>query len=319
MANIKVAQEVNGEDPDGVTSGLTIAATFTVAANSVIHVFATCFGTSTTATCADNVNAGNYTATGSSIDDTTVGVRLFQFRKEAVAAGSTTVTVTFSGTITGKGIRILEIQNVATSSALDVVLAGNYQPTPTTTTDATVSGSASNTVTGLVVGLTYDSAEGSTNSAGTGFTTGTSGWVFGSGSNLALTENKRVTTIASQTATFTATANDGHLTIGAVYKELVGPTINTQPTTQTVAAGQTATFTISATASAGGGSLSYQWKKGGSNVGTNSSSYTTAATVGSDDASIITCVVTDSNGSTTSADTVYLRVFQSPPAAWVTH
>jgi hypothetical protein len=78
-----------------------------------------------------------------------------------------------------------------------------------------------------------------------------------------------------------------------------GPQINTQPANAAVFAGQLATFSVSATASSGGGTLSYQWKDDGSNVGTNSSTYTTAATTMGDNGSQITCVVTDSNGSTT--------------------
>ena len=86
----------------------------------------------------------------------------------------------------------------------------------------------------------------------------------------------------------------------AAFKLLpAAPTINTQPVSQTCYVTQTVTYTISATASAGG--LSYQWKDDGSNVGTNSSSYTTAAATLTDNNSVITCVVTDSNGSTTSA------------------
>lgn len=85
-----------------------------------------------------------------------------------------------------------------------------------------------------------------------------------------------------------------------------GPTINTQPTNQTVAEGATAAFTVSATAS--GGSLTYQWRKNGVNVvggsGGTSASYTTPATTVADNAAVFTCVVTDSNGSTTTSNAV---------------
>ena len=77
-----------------------------------------------------------------------------------------------------------------------------------------------------------------------------------------------------------------------------GPTINTQPANQTVTVGQTATFNVAAT---GTGTLSYQWKKGSTNVGTNSSSYTTPPTVLADNGALFSVVVTDSAGSITSA------------------
>jgi hypothetical protein len=83
---------------------------------------------------------------------------------------------------------------------------------------------------------------------------------------------------------------------------VTGPTINTQPTDQTVNIGQTATFSVTATASSG--SLSYQWQKWSagswSNVGTNSSSYTTGATGYSDYLTTYRVQVTDSNGTTNS-------------------
>lgn len=92
-----------------------------------------------------------------------------------------------------------------------------------------------------------------------------------------------------------------------------GPTINTQPTSQTAYVGQTATFSVTATTS--GGALSYQWKQNGSNVGTNSSSYTTGALALSDNGSTIQVVVTDSNGSATSAS-VTLTVINVGITAW---
>lgn len=95
-------------------------------------------------------------------------------------------------------------------------------------------------------------------------------------------------------------SNDDWIIVSSAFLEAgAGPTIDTQPASQTCYEGQTATFTISATTS--GGTLSYQWKDDGSNVGTNSNSYTTAAAVYStDNGAQITCAVTDDNGTTTS-------------------
>jgi hypothetical protein len=78
-----------------------------------------------------------------------------------------------------------------------------------------------------------------------------------------------------------------------------GPTINTQPVQQTAASGATATFTVSATTS--GGTLHYQWRRNGSNVGTDSSSYTTGTLSSSDNYSQIDCDVSDDNGTVRSA------------------
>ena len=78
-----------------------------------------------------------------------------------------------------------------------------------------------------------------------------------------------------------------------------GPTITTQPASQTVTEGATATFSVVAS---GQGTLTYQWRRGGTVIsGATSSSYTTAATAASDHGASFTVVVTDSNGSTTSS------------------
>ena len=88
-----------------------------------------------------------------------------------------------------------------------------------------------------------------------------------------------------------------------------GPTIDTQPQSQSKLVGETATFTVAATTS--GGTLSYQWKRNGSNVGTDSDSYTTPTLVIGDDGDTFTVDVTDSNGTTVSA-TATLTVGTGP-------
>ncbi len=78
----------------------------------------------------------------------------------------------------------------------------------------------------------------------------------------------------------------------------VGPSITTQPANQTVTAGQTATFTVSATGTA---PLAYQWRKNGAAIsGATSSSYTTPATTSSDNGAQFTVVVSNAVGSVTS-------------------
>jgi hypothetical protein len=74
--------------------------------------------------------------------------------------------------------------------------------------------------------------------------------------------------------------------------------INSQPVSQSVTTGQTATFSVSA---AGSGTLTYQWKKSGVAIsGATGTSYTTPATTSSENGAQFTVVVTDSNGSLTS-------------------
>src|SRR5262249_11946094 len=76
------------------------------------------------------------------------------------------------------------------------------------------------------------------------------------------------------------------------------PWITTQPASQTVTAGQTATFSVVA---AGTAPLSYQWNKNGAAIsGATSSSYTTPTTI-SDNGAQFTVLVSNPAGSVTSA------------------
>ncbi len=79
----------------------------------------------------------------------------------------------------------------------------------------------------------------------------------------------------------------------------VAPAIVTQPSSQSVATGATATFSVTATGTA---PLSYQWFKNGSAIsGATSSAYTTPATTTSDNGSTFYVTVANSVSSVTSA------------------
>lgn len=113
------------------------------------------------------------------------------------------------------------------------------------------------------------------------------------------------TTISDNGAQFTALVNNtagrvtsiaATLTVNAVA---VPPSITTQPVSQTVTAGQTASFSITAT---GTSPLTYQWGKNGAAIsGATSASYTTPLTVTTDNGAQFTVVVSNSAGSVTSS------------------
>jgi hypothetical protein len=76
------------------------------------------------------------------------------------------------------------------------------------------------------------------------------------------------------------------------------PTITSQPVSVTVTAGQTASFSVTASGTA---PLAYQWQKNGAAIsGATGASYTTPATTTSDSGATFRCVVTNSAGSATS-------------------
>jgi hypothetical protein len=107
------------------------------------------------------------------------------------------------------------------------------------------------------------------------------------------------TTLADNNATFSvvvtnmagrADSREATLTVTATA---VAPSITSHPQDTEVIEGQTATFSVTATGTA---PLSYQWKKNGANVGTNSSNYTTDATTTADTGAKFSVVVTNPAG-----------------------
>jgi len=108
------------------------------------------------------------------------------------------------------------------------------------------------------------------------------------------------------------TSNAATLTVSAAS---VAPSITTQPASQTVTAGQTASFSVAASGTA---PLSYQWNRNGTAVsGATSSSYTTPATTSSDNGAQFAVVVNNTAGSVTSS-VATLTVNAAPAAPSIT-
>jgi hypothetical protein len=93
------------------------------------------------------------------------------------------------------------------------------------------------------------------------------------------------------------------------------PAITSQPASQTITAGQTATFSVTATGTA---PLSYQWQKNGAAIsGANSPSYTTSAETTADTGAQFNVVVSNLAGAVTS-NTAVLTVNPAPVAPSIT-
>src|SRR2546430_12922115 len=91
------------------------------------------------------------------------------------------------------------------------------------------------------------------------------------------------------------------------------PAITSQPASQTVTTGQSASFSVTATGTA---PLAYQWKKNGTAIGgATSSSYTTPATANADSGAQFTVLVSNSVGTvTSSAAMLTVKAGSSVPA-----
>ena len=123
---------------------------------------------------------------------------------------------------------------------------------------------------------------------------------------------EQFTVVVSNTAG-SVTINAATLTVNAAP---VAPSITTQPTSQTVTAGQTASFSVAATGTA---PLSYQWKKNGTAVaGATSSGYTTPATTNSDNGAQFAVLVSNAAGSATSNVATLTVNVPQPPSVSIT-
>jgi len=80
---------------------------------------------------------------------------------------------------------------------------------------------------------------------------------------------------------------------------ITAPSISTQPQSQSVMVGQTATFTAAASGTA---PLTFQWQKNMANItmNANSATYTTPAAQAGDDGAMFRVIVSNSAGSATS-------------------
>ena len=108
------------------------------------------------------------------------------------------------------------------------------------------------------------------------------------------------------------TSNAATLTVNAAP---VAPSITAQPSSVTITAGQTATFSVTATGTA---PLSYQWRQNGTAIsGATSASYTTPAETTSASGAQFSVVVSNSVGSATS-NAATLTVNAAPVAPSIT-
>ena len=123
---------------------------------------------------------------------------------------------------------------------------------------------------------------------------------IGEGESLTIPQGASLNTGSHEVIVNGGTLNGADKITGTVK---YAPTITTQPASQTVTEGNTATFTVAAT----GEKLSYQWQQSTDNgqswtdiSGANAATYTTAATTTSMSGYQYRCVVSNSAGSVTS-------------------
>jgi len=252
---------------------------------------------------------------------------------------STIVTVGQSATfsVVASGTAPLSYQWQQNGSAISGAITASYTTPPTSMLD---NGSTYNVIVSNPVGNTPSSAATLTVQVPPGITTQPANQTVNVGQVATFSvvasgtaplsyqwqKNGQQSTarLSASYTTPATTTNDNGATFGvmvtnpagnmpsntAILTVQVPPSITTQPANQTVIAGQPATFSVVA---AGTAPLSYQWQKNRSAIsGAISASYTTPATVATDNGGTFSVMVSNTAGNTPS-NSATLTV-QSPPS-----
>ena len=207
------------------------------------------------------------------------------------------------------------------AAAIAILFAATMTGCSSSSTSGTVSISISPTSATVALGRTQQFTATVKNTSNTAVTWQVNGVTGGNASVGTISAAGLYTAPASigstQTVTVTATSVADNTKSGTATVTLNPPAlpiITQQPQNATVNAGQTATFSVTAT-----GGLSYQWQSQapGAGVftlipGATAASYTTPATALADGGTQFRCVIANSQGSTTS-DAATLTVTTAPP------
>lgn len=202
----------------GVTGTVSMGA---VTAGSSISLWATYDGNGPVPTIVDTLN-GAWGAPNQNILDTTNAETTVQYLFKNSAAGTMTITVTFS---TGANADASAVEVLGAKSAYTSQNAGNYQNNPATTPNTVTSGNVTPTaVPFVIVALSNEKSANTPPNAGTGFTS--LGTVFPNSANSARAEYKIVNAgLAALAGTFTATS--AGLSYATLAQTIYGPALAT--------------------------------------------------------------------------------------------
>jgi hypothetical protein len=239
---------------------------------------------------------------------------------EVLASPTATLTSGASGArdfnLTGLTNGTALIADFAQTGPSNVVSTASFTPSTVPgapTIGTAVAGNAQATVNG-----TAPASNGG--SAITGYrSTATPGGSTVTGASLPITHTG-LTNGTAYTFTLAAQNANGYGSESAASNSVTpsapgtAPTITVQPSNQTVTAGATATFSVTAT----GSGLTYQWRRNGTNIsGATSSSYTTPATTVSggsaNNGDLYSVVVTGDTAPAATSSNATLTVNAAPP------
>ena len=313
-----------GATSKGRTSSATSVATtgVTTTTGSAFLAIVGMGGTQTFSSISDTINgsaSGNtWTQIGSEVTFPTDRCRAY-YVQNGNGGANHVVTVTVSGAV-AITVLLVELTGVLTASVLDGSSLVADAASPFTSGNVATTQADEILVAGIIGASGSNPATHAISSASPA-----SGWTIQTSAEETNGASFFTGAIATQTVSATGTYNGGFTESGASNAAVLlaafklaaaAPTINTQPTNQRVEAGSTASYSVSATAS--GGSLSYQWQSNASGSfvdisGETASTYTTG-TLPAGTAYAVRCVVTDSNGSKNSDPADAWTPAVAPPA-----
>lgn len=137
------------------------------------------------------------------------------------AQSNVTVTVTPSGGDDRIGIQVIHYSGITAYDASNVA----NQASPGTGTDGVTVSDTATAQPALVVGVCFHASGTSNPAAGTGFTDRGVGSFCNAAASGSRIEDKRITATGSVAATFTADANNRHISFIGVFTESAGTTI----------------------------------------------------------------------------------------------
>jgi hypothetical protein len=292
-----------------VTTAIAILLAFGTAAHASIGVSPSSvnFGSQSVASVstAHTVTITNYYRHGLTISSASTSAAQFSFAGPALPlhlspGQSLTGSITFKPSAAQSYSGALIFTN-SRGSTVSVALSGTgVNPTPPSAIAPTISSQPASAK--IIAGQTA-----TFNVAATGTSPITYQWKKNGVSISGATSSTYTTpaeTTADNNAAFTAVVGNtaGNATSNAamltVTNPIVAPAITTQPASQTVIAGKTASFNVAASGTA---PLTYQWSKNGAAIsGATSSTYTTPAETTTDNNAKFTVAVSNSAGSATS-------------------
>lgn len=205
----------------GSAANIATSGTVTVADGDTIVAFTTVAQDQTT-TMAVSDGTNTYDRVFTQYDGSAITYSILV--AEDVAAGTYTLTATWDGgTRTNRSIFAFGISGLKTASFQTGTALLNAQATPGTGSDGVTSGTTTPTEQpACLLGWHLSSGGVGTPATGTGFTSIGTGLQFGTGTDLARVQHKRLTSTSGVASTATAPSNWAHVSMAVVLSEAAG-------------------------------------------------------------------------------------------------